>query len=343
MRKIERELRSQGIKSLGKITAKEKQLIAEKVALSISNLKNIEVSYGKILEKLLNARMYRAQMISSIGKVNYFYKNKTIYFEKNMDVTQIDESIIHECIHYLQDKRDKKERINRMGLCSFEEYKVRGLAINEAGINYLTGKMLNQYNKNKIYMLLKQMLQITGEQIFINSLLNNNDKFEEKFMENTNTEYLYYKIQKGMDTIFDLEQIIKRLTLQGKTSRNPQIYLNKINMHKHTINKTFLELQWETYTKYFSRKIELIDSLDEIEKFKEELFNYNLWLEIGEEELKYTEFASQKLNELDKIKEELTNQKLNNSMILFGQGPFYKIMRTLKKIFSKSKDYEING
>ena len=300
MRKIERELRSQGIKALGKITAKEKAFIVEKVAKKIVTLKNVELSYEQILEMLNNAKMYRAQMISSIGKVNYFYKNKTIYFEKSLNLEEIDENIIHECIHYIQDKRDKKEKMQRMGLCAFEEYKVRGMAINEAGINYITSKILGRYDKTKIFILLKQMLQITGEQIFIDSLLNNNDKFEEKFMEQTNTEFLYYRIQKGMDSIFDLEQIIKRLIVEGKASRTPQIYLNKINMHKHTINQTFLELQWEIYSKYFTRKIELINTLEEVEQYKNELFNFNSWLEIGEEELKYTEFATVKIKQLDK-------------------------------------------
>lgn len=342
MRKIERELRSQGIKALGKITAKEKALIAEKVARKISSLKNVELSYEHILETLNNAKMHRAQMISSIGKVNYFYKNKTIYFEKSMNLEEIDENIIHECIHYIQDKRGKKERMQRMGLCAFEEYKVRGMAINEAGINYITSKILGRYDRTKIFILLKQMLQITGEHIFIDSLLKNNDKFEEKFMEQTNTEFVYYKIQKGMDSIFDLEQIIKRLIVEGKVSRNPQIYLNKINMHKHTINQTFLELQWEIYSKYFTRKIELIDTLEEVEQYKKELFNFNSWLEIGEEELKYTEFATEKLKQLDKIKLEINRKNENNSIVLFGQGPLYKMMRTIRKIFFRPNDYETN-
>ena len=342
MRKIERELRSQGIKALGKITAKEKAFIVEKVAKKIVTLKNVELSYEQILEMLNNAKMYRAQMISSIGKVNYFYKNKTIYFEKSLNLEEIDENIIHECIHYIQDKRDKKEKMQRMGLCAFEEYKVRGMAINEAGINYITSKILGRYDKTKIFILLKQMLQITGEQIFIDSLLNNNDKFEEKFMEQTNTEFLYYRIQKGMDSIFDLEQIIKRLIVEGKASRTPQIYLNKINMHKHTINQTFLELQWEIYSKYFTRKIELINTLEEVEQYKNELFNFNSWLEIGEEELKYTEFATVKLKQLDKIKLEINRKNENNSIVLFGQGPLYKMMRTIRKIFFRPNDYETN-
>ena len=281
-------------------------------------------------------------MITSIGKVNYFYKNQTIYFEKNMDLEKIDENIIHECIHYMQDKREKCEKLQKMGLCAFEEYKVRGMAINEAGISYMTSKILGRYDRTKIYVLLKQMLLITGEKIFIDSLLNNNDNFEEKFMEETNTEFLYYKIQKGMDSIFDLEQIIKRLIAEGKTSQNPQIYLSKINMHKHTINQTFLELQWDIYTKYFSRKIELIHTLDEIEKYKNELFSFNSWLEIGEEEEKYTEYATEKLKQLDKIKLEIKRKEGNNSLILFGQSPLYKIMRVLRKIFSRPNDYQVN-
>ena len=40
MRKIERELRSIGIKPLGKVTAKEKMLIVEKVARKLASLKH---------------------------------------------------------------------------------------------------------------------------------------------------------------------------------------------------------------------------------------------------------------------------------------------------------------
>lgn len=340
MRKIEKELKSQGIEALEKITANEKQIIVEKVAKKLSSLKNKELSYEQILEKLNSAKMYRAEIISNIGKVNYFYKNKTIYFEKNMNLEEIDENVIHECIHYIQDKRVKRKKMQRMGLCVFEEYKVRGMAINEAGIKYITRKLLDKCDKTKIFILLKQMMLIAGEQIFIESLLNSNDKFEEKFIDETNTEFLYYKIQKGMDLIFDLEQEIKRLTVEGKTSTNPQSYLSKINIHKNTINKTFLELQWDVYTKYFSRKIELIDTLKEVDEYKDELFNFNLWLEIVEEELKYTEFATEKLKQLDKIKMELIRK--NNSMVIFEQGALYKMMRTIRKIFFKPNDYEAN-
>ena len=40
-------------------------------------------------------------------------------------------------------------------------------------------------------------------------------------------------------------------------------------MHKHTLNSKFLEMQWEIYNRYFSRKIELIDKIEEIKQYKQ--------------------------------------------------------------------------
>ena len=341
MRKIERELESVGIRPLGEITTTEKQQIVQKVVSLLATLNNIELNYEQIYEKLLCAKMYRAQMANNIGKVNYFYKEKTIYFEENMNLEEIDENIIHECIHCIQDQRGEYEELQRMGLCTFEEYKVRGMALNEVGINYLASKMLKRNDKTKIFTLLKQMLIITGEKTFIDSLLNNNDKFEEKFMDQTNTELLYYKIQQGMDSMFDLEQEINKLINIGKENINPEIYLNKINTNKHTINQIFLELQWEIYTKYFSRKIQLIDQLEEIEEYKSELFYFNSWLEIGEE-VKYTEFATEQLKNLNQVKLKIEKRKANTSMVPFGQGPLYKLMRLIRKIFFRPNEYETN-
>ena len=340
MRKIEKDLKNKGIEVIEKITAKEKQAIVEKVAQKLSSLKNKELSYEQIIEKLKGAKMCRAQMIMGIGNVNYVYKNKTIYFDKNIDIEEIDESVIHECIHYIQDKRGKHQKMQRMGLCTFEEYKVRGMAINEAGIKYITRKLFNKYDTTKVFILLKQMILITGEQIFIDSILNSSDKFEEKFMDKTNTEGLYYNIQKGLDLIFDLEQEIKRLMIEGKVSTNFQEYISKINIHKSTINKIFLELQWQIYIKYFSRKIELIDKLEEIDEYKNEIFNFNSWLEIVGEELKYTEFTTEKLKQLEQIKIELIRE--NNSMVIFEQGTLYKIIRKIRKIFFKPNECEEN-
>ena len=339
MIKLKRELKNLGIKPIEELSVQEKTSIAERVAAKLVSLNMPGITHNEILEKLFDVKMYTAEISNNLGKVNYFYKNKTIYFEKNLNLLELDENILRECIHYLQDKREKQKR---MGLCTFEQYKVRGMALNEIGISYISNKLLNKSNHNKTFTLLKQILLMTGEDVFLDSIINNNNKFQDKFMQEVNSENVYYKMQNTLDAMFDLEQITKRLDFEGRKSSNPQRYLAKINMHKHTLNSKFSEMQWDIYNRYFSRKIELIDKIEEIKQYKEELFNFNQWLEILEDEQKYSNFVAEKIEKLNKIELELIRAKSNNSMIVIGNSKLTQIMRSIKNIIFKSKQNKEN-
>lgn len=339
MIKLKRELKNLGIKPIEELSVQEKTSIAERVAAKLVSLNVPGITHNEILEELFDAKMYTAEISNNLGKVNYFYKNKTIYFDKRLNLIELDENILRECIHYLQDKREKQKR---MGLCTFEQYKVRGMALNEIGISYISNKLLNKNNHNKTFTLLKQILLITGEDVFLDSIINNNNKFQDKFMQEVNSENVYYKMQNTLDAMFDLEQITKRLDFEGRKSSNPQRYLAKINMHKHTLNSKFSEMQWDMYNRYFSRKIELIDKIEEIRQYKEELFNFNQWLEISEDEQKYSNFVAEKIEKLNRIELELIMSKSNNSMIVIGNSKFTQIMRSIKNIIFKSKQNKEN-
>lgn len=339
MIKLKRELKNLGMKPIEELSVQEKTSIAERVAAKLVSLNMPGITHNEILEKLFDVKMYTAEISNNLGKVNYFYKNKTIYFDKNLNLLELDENILRECIHYLQDKREKQKR---MGLCTFEQYKVRGMALNEIGISYISNKLLNKSNHNKTFTLLKQILLITGEDVFLDSIINNNNKFQDKFMQEVNSENVYYKMQNTLDAMFDLEQITKRLDFEGRKSSNPQRYLAKINMHKHTLNSKFSEMQWDIYNRYFSRKIELIDKIEEIKQYKEELFNFNQWLEILEDEQKYSNFVAEKIEKLNKIELELIRAKSNNSMIVIGNSKLTQIMRSIKNIIFKSKQNKEN-
>ena len=54
------------------------------VDVALATLNYTPKAACEILEKLFQAKMCRASMSSNIGKVSYFYKNRTIYFEKNL-------------------------------------------------------------------------------------------------------------------------------------------------------------------------------------------------------------------------------------------------------------------
>lgn len=336
------ELKNIGINPIEELSVQERANVAEQVAKKLMSLNIPGLFYHTILEKLFETKMCIAKIRGDLGSAKYFYKNKTIYFNKHINIQEIDENIVRECIHCLQDTRKPHEKLKRVGICTFDEYKVKGKALNEIGINYISNNVFNKKDNNKAYTLLKQILYITGEEVFFDSLLNNNNKFGKKFVEETNSEVLYDKVQNHLDSISDLEQIIKRLTVDGRKSKNPEKYLIKINMHKHTVNDKFLSVQYEIYNRYFSRKLELVDTLEDIKKIKSEMFEYNNLLEIGEDELKYTNFVNDKIEKLNKLEIEILRKNSNNSMITIKEGVIHKIVRTIKKLLFNQKEYEFN-
>ena len=113
-------------------------------------------------------------------------------------------------------------------------------------------------------------------------------------------------------------------------------------MHKHTLYSKFSEMQWEIYNRYFSRKIELIDKIEEIKQYKQELFDFNQLLEIAEDELKYSNYVTEKIEKLNRIELELIMSKSNNSMIVIENSKLRKIIRNIKKIIFKSKQNKEN-
>ena len=61
--------------------------------------------------------MYKAKMPEGMAEANYFYKNTSIYFNEHIQDEDLEEFAIHECIHYLQEVKDKRNYLRRMGLC----------------------------------------------------------------------------------------------------------------------------------------------------------------------------------------------------------------------------------
>ena len=66
----------------------------------------------------------------------------SIYVDKNL--LQVNEYLIHEVIHYLQNFEKISKQIKRVGLCQFLEFKLWGLGINEAVVHYITSKAQGQ-------------------------------------------------------------------------------------------------------------------------------------------------------------------------------------------------------
>ena len=66
-----------------------------------------------------------------------------MYFKQGLKLEELEKFAVHEFIHYLQEIKDKKGHLVRLGLCDFGELKICGMALNEGAVQYMASKALN--------------------------------------------------------------------------------------------------------------------------------------------------------------------------------------------------------
>ena len=118
--KIEKKLKRLGIKETKEFTKEEKNIVANNVTVSlIMAFPVLKIEQENILNKIQNANMFYAKIDENLPKINYIYENHKIYFDESIDINKLTDSMIHEIIHYIQDIRKKKDKLDKIGLCNF--------------------------------------------------------------------------------------------------------------------------------------------------------------------------------------------------------------------------------
>lgn len=328
--KLEKELAKVGIHPICEISYEEKMNIAKQAATKIAGAFScLNNQYSEILIRLSNCKMYLADIENPSEKVNYFYKDKAIYFNKDIDYQKIGESTLHECLHFLQDSRNINGELNRLGLCRFSEFRVSGLGLNEGATQYIAAvanggechKVIRKgenfftfYTVNENYYplltsIFMQLLVLLGEQRLIESTINGRDDFNDYFLnlfeENTN------KLLTKIDDLMELENAQKEIPEEIKIM-------------------TYLDIQDFIITTYFSKMCKYADSLEKIEQEKVRL--ENLQLILGKTDKKNSEAVCEQMNELlNQRYIQISRQKSKNSLVIYYQS---KIMQFLQKVLS---------
>lgn len=267
---ISKELEKIGIIPLEQLNIEEKNYVSKNIANKLSiNIQELTNSYNELYMRIFNCNMYHAKIDKKFKGVFYYYKNNTIYIDEKKDISNIDSYIIHENIHYLQNFSKISKNDNRAGVCQFQEFRIFGLGINEAIVQYITAKALeckiHRVNNEKItistnsenyykYMtsLIIQILFLIGDKEAINSCISSNDEFENKlyntFEENTE------KIVRNFDNI---------LYENNKEDRNEEKIIN-----------IYMQTQELIYTTYFSKMYKRLTTIKEVDEQVKKLENY---------------------------------------------------------------------
>ena len=187
---IPKKLSKIGIEPKKELDPKEINHIAHIATDQITNtFLELQDQYNEILAKILNCKMYYSTTAPNISKVNYIYWNNCIYIDESINIYETNEQLYHEIIHYLQVLKKSNGKIIKMGLCEFDHFKLNGLGINEAIVQYMTSKIISREKSNiKIYgiqlktispysyplltNLIEQIIYLLGEDAIIKSAVN---------------------------------------------------------------------------------------------------------------------------------------------------------------------------
>ena len=277
---IAKKLQKLGIEDIRKLDNESIRIIACNVTDALTKaFPTIYDEYNNILIKLLNCNMYVAKVTKPISKVNYIYEDNSIYFDEEMNLSKINEQMIHECIHYLQDNRNiKKSKHSKIGLCNFEEFSLYGLGINEAAVQYMSarsmknsseivekyGVRLKTISPNYypfITNLIEQIVYLIGDEILVKGTLNGNDEFEDELLNTfeANTK----KIINRFDEIIEINN-----TLNAEQDEE------KIKILQQGLTHIYVETQNMIFSTYFNKICPKLNTIQEIDFYTDKAMYY---------------------------------------------------------------------
>jgi len=317
---IENELKKNGIEVIYQLDTLKTNSIAKKIAKKICDtFPEHNLNYNKLFIKLSRLNMYVARMPVGMSEATYYYKNSSIYFNSLLDLeNNLDNFAIHESIHAIQEAKDKNNNLIKLGLCTFEGFKVIGTALNEAAVQIMTSKIMQTESDIVTYYnitfpstspnyyplecnLVSQMAYITGEYSLFESTLLSNDNFKNKYISYTSPK-AYYEIIKSLDNLMELQERLIKLTNTLNSCDNSKAFIlnNKIDICKKNIKNVYLKTQNLILCSYFDKTFDNINTFEDLENYRRKLYNYKKHIGITEGYNFFNNYYIEKMGLLEK-------------------------------------------
>ena len=334
---INKYFKELNIEPISELDNNEKYEFVNKVVVDIvDRFKDNNLDYLKMIDILQRTEMYIAKVPRGLSPVNYSYLDGKMYISEDIKLDTNNQFVLHEVIHRIQEYRNKKEKLIQLGLCDVMETKIKGLALNEAAIQYIVQKILNgeiqtidvygmeipTISKNYYPILTNLVQQITfliGENKLIDSTFNSNSEFKYELID-TLGEDIYYAIEDSFEQILEAKNNI----LKNKDK-------NIIYENTELIKKTYVYIQKRIMTSYFNNELKRIKNIEQVEEYNTKIIEYKDY--IGSEE--GYKIYSDYYNEISgKIKEK-EQELLNKSLVVVKENKFLNIFKKVKDYISK--------
>ena len=362
---IESDLKKDGIELLEPLDTLKINSLARNISIKLCEVfPNYGLNQNELFIKLSRLNMYRAKMPEGMAEANYFYKNSSIYFNNHISDDDLEEFAIHECIHYIQETKDKHNYLIRMGLCDYTEFKIYGLGLNEAAVQLISSK-INAIPKEYVKYfgisfetnspsyypleccLVNQLAYLVGEDILFESTINGNDNFKYKLSEII-SEKNFIAIQDSIDNIlFAEENIIKLNNKIAETDDgNKKIdnMLQKIDELKNEIKLTFFRTQNLIISSFFDSTFNSIKNLEEVEKYRKKLYNFKNFLGHSDGYTFFNDYYVKKMEALEEKYNALENGDIETALkiVTKKENKIISFFKALKRLLLGKKEESSN-
>ena len=307
-------IKKEGLENIQKLDT----LQINKIASFISNtlceaFPELHLSQSDLFIQISRLNMYKAKMPDG-SSAKYVYGNSEIYFNEELDFDNIDIPAIHECIHYLQETKDSKGKLLKLGL--YDLSTELGLAVNEAAVQLIaTRSKIARYESVTYYgmsfttespeyyplecALLSQMVYFTGNEPMYFSTLYGNAMFEKEF-KNASIGTAYENILLELDKLLyvenDLNALAQKLLVEDHSKS--KLLQFQIENKKKSIISHCLKTQNMIIETCFKKRFQEIQTFDDIRDFEETMEDFKKMLIIPDNYSFYEDFCK-KMN--DKI------------------------------------------
>lgn len=359
---IEEELKKDGIEVVEKLDTLLVNSIAKKVSSRLcATFPDYGLNESELFRKISRLDMYKAKMPEGMSEANYFYKNTSIYFNINIPDEDLDEFAVHECIHFIQEVKDKKNNLLRMGLSDYTNGKVTGLGLNEAAVQLMASKTIGIQKDFVKYFglsfetispsyypleccLVNQLGYLFGEDVLFQSTINSDDDFKNKFIKETSIK-TYICVQNAIDTILNEEENIIKLKnkiLENNDDNACRNMLEKIEEIKNEILLTFLRTQNLIISNYFNNSFKKIKTLEDVDKYRRKLYNLKDYLASTDGYTFYHDYYVEKMAALEHKNNVLENGGKETALIVKKESFLSVIIKKIKELFSKKEVLQEN-
>lgn len=313
-------LKKEGINNIKELDSNNIKAIAKDIAIKLClAFPEHDLDRQALYNSFCNLNMYTANMPKDSSGAKFISGTNSIYFNNLLDMSEIPDVAMHECIHYIQEGRLNGEK-NILGLSSHSS----GLALNEAGVQLMASEanMCNMVEEKYFDItiktispnyyplectLLNQLAYFTGTFPLYHSILNSDDVFKTTFIAKFNKK-IYKHLSKQLDKILHLEEDLNCYIneLQDTDNVNDIKELNTIiNEQKENIKKVFFNIQNYIIINCFSCEFNSINTIDDLSNFKNILYNFKNIIGVADGYTFYNDFYRDIMNATENKKEEI--------------------------------------